>query len=443
MFFHWRRRKQSSSIANKRKNPTMEKLVINIPTHFKCPISLDLMKDPVTLSSGITYDRDSIEKWLETGNQLTCPLTNQLLRNFDEIPNHTLRRMIQDWCVENRNNGVERIPTPRVPVSSMEVMETVNTVEVAANRLDSIGCFEMVKKINKWGIESERNKKCIAQSRAAHVLAYAFAKFSVDFNERNENLLEEILSAFQWINPTEEEAPLYLTMAASFSCMVSLLKSENLSTKQNTIFVLKELLCVDDPKSAQALSSINGVDEILINFVRNPISNSITKASLMVIFHLISHDDKTKSELIKMGLVSTLIENIIMYPNHKGLSERALRVFDKLCDCTQGRDKAYDNDLTIPLLVKKILRVSELATEYSVSSIWKLCKFSSSHECGEKSLVEALQAGCFQKLLLVLQVGCGDDTKEKTTELMKLLNPYMNGFECIETSDFKNLKRSF
>jgi len=40
-----------------------------------------------------------------------------------------------------------------------------------------------------------------------------------------------------------------------------------------------------------------------------------------------------------------------------------------------------------------------------------------------KILIEALQVGAFQKLLLVLQVGCSDETR-KSIEALKLMNPY-------------------
>ncbi|CAN1158387.1 U-box domain-containing protein 26 [Linum perenne] len=42
-------------------------LTIQIPYHFRCPISLELMRDPVTVSTGQTYDRSSIESWIATG----------------------------------------------------------------------------------------------------------------------------------------------------------------------------------------------------------------------------------------------------------------------------------------------------------------------------------------------------------------------------------------
>nr|DAD27995.1 TPA_asm: hypothetical protein HUJ06_029463 [Nelumbo nucifera] len=36
------------------------------------PISLEIMTDPVTVSTGQTYDRSSIQKWLRAGHN-TCP----------------------------------------------------------------------------------------------------------------------------------------------------------------------------------------------------------------------------------------------------------------------------------------------------------------------------------------------------------------------------------
>ncbi|GLT68721.1 hypothetical protein SLA2020_409270 [Shorea laevis] len=67
-----------------------------IPHLFRCPISLDLFKDPVTLCTGQTYDRSSIEKWLAAGN-LTCPVTMQKLHDPSIVPNNTLRHLIDQW----------------------------------------------------------------------------------------------------------------------------------------------------------------------------------------------------------------------------------------------------------------------------------------------------------------------------------------------------------
>ncbi|KAG4921819.1 hypothetical protein JHK85_051476 [Glycine max] len=89
-----------------------------IPDEFRCPISLELMKDPVIICTGqdpmaeksvtfgvvmVTYDRSCIKKWLEAGHR-TCPMTQQILSTSILIPNHALYGLISSWC---EANGVE------------------------------------------------------------------------------------------------------------------------------------------------------------------------------------------------------------------------------------------------------------------------------------------------------------------------------------------------
>ncbi|KAL6178272.1 hypothetical protein ACLB2K_049791 [Fragaria x ananassa] len=451
MVLGWRRRSSTTShrAAAAKKQPSpgnldMDQLVI--PKHFLCPISLDLMKDPVTLSSGITYDRQSIDTWLEAGN-FKCPVTNQVLRNFDMIPNHTLRTMIQEWSSQNQRFGIHRVPTPRVPIMAVEVSEILYSITASARRVDQNGCLESVQRIKKWAGEGDRNKRCIVENGAASVLASAFDAFASDGIKKNGRLCEEILSALSWtLFPSlDEETQKYLGSHASLDCLVWFLKGEkDLLAKQNSILVLKELLssCNDQNKRAvEALAEIEGISKVLFDFIKGKVSMTITKASVTVVFYLVSFSEKFRSTFLEMGVVSLLIETILDSEN--GITERALYVLDCLCDCKEGREQAYANALTIPVLVKKILRVSEMATEYSISAVWKLCKNATRQE--ERVLVEALQVGAFQKLLLVLQVRCAGEygTKDKTTELLKLLNPYRAGLECIESVDFKSIRRSF
>ncbi|KAK9051286.1 hypothetical protein SSX86_027913 [Deinandra increscens subsp. villosa] len=74
----------------------------NISHHF-CPISLQIMKDPVTVATDITYDRDSIQRWQSHGQNNTCPVTNQPLpTTVDFTPNHNLCRLIQFWTVSDQ-----------------------------------------------------------------------------------------------------------------------------------------------------------------------------------------------------------------------------------------------------------------------------------------------------------------------------------------------------
>ncbi|XP_027071073.1 U-box domain-containing protein 16-like [Coffea arabica] len=87
---------------------------LNIPPDFRCPISLDLMRDPVVVSTGQTYDRTSIVAWIESGHN-TCPKTGQSLAHADVIPNRALQNLIAAWCREQR---IPFLPTGANPNES-------------------------------------------------------------------------------------------------------------------------------------------------------------------------------------------------------------------------------------------------------------------------------------------------------------------------------------
>lgn len=101
---------------------------IEIPNYFLCPISLEIMEDPVTAVTGITYDRQSIVQWLE--KVPSCPVTKQPLHlDSDLTPNHTLRRLVQHWCVENAMRGIVEIPTPRAPPGKLNVVDEIKNLK--------------------------------------------------------------------------------------------------------------------------------------------------------------------------------------------------------------------------------------------------------------------------------------------------------------------------
>ncbi|XP_050380602.1 U-box domain-containing protein 21-like [Argentina anserina] len=433
MILSWRRRR-ASKYANRKElsgeNLDMGLEEIVIPSHFRCPITLDLMKDPVTLSTGMTYDRSSIDSWIDKGNN-TCPVTNQVLATFDQIPNHALRKVIQDWCVQNRSHGVERIPTPRIPVSAYEVTRVCQRIMAATQRGDYEKCLELVAKIRAWGKDSERNKKCIVENGTGCCLSATFEFFAE--NEGATLLKEEILAVMTRMFPMGEEGLSRLGSSKSLRCLVLYLEGKDLSSRQNAVLVLRKLLSLDQ-KIVDAIVEIEGAIEGLVKIIRegSSVCPIATKASLSCVFYMISGaSGEIKSRFVKLGLVSLLLE--ILVDAEKSLCERALGVLEGLCDCKQGREKAYENALTMPLLVKKMLRVSALANEFSVSIIWKLCRNQNGDDDDEgevRILMEALQVGAFHKLLVLLQVGCGDGIKDKVTELLKLFNLHISKLDC-------------
>ena len=63
---------------------------------FTCPITTELMVDPVICSDGHTYERYAIEEWFKHGKD-TSPKTNLPLANRNLIPNIALRQGIEAY----------------------------------------------------------------------------------------------------------------------------------------------------------------------------------------------------------------------------------------------------------------------------------------------------------------------------------------------------------
>ena len=57
------------------------------------------MSEPVTLSDGFTYERASIEKWINAGNT-SSPVTNETLSHTFFCPNQALKNIIRAWREE-------------------------------------------------------------------------------------------------------------------------------------------------------------------------------------------------------------------------------------------------------------------------------------------------------------------------------------------------------
>ncbi|CAI5977761.1 unnamed protein product [Closterium sp. NIES-65] len=85
----------------------------NVPEEFLCPLSLEIMRDPVIIASGQTYDRAYIERWFSEGRS-SCPKTRQCIEHTNFCPNFALRSMIADWCAAN---DVSLPPITPIPAS--------------------------------------------------------------------------------------------------------------------------------------------------------------------------------------------------------------------------------------------------------------------------------------------------------------------------------------
>uniref|UniRef100_A0A9L0IQF7 WD repeat, SAM and U-box domain-containing protein 1 n=1 Tax=Equus asinus TaxID=9793 RepID=A0A9L0IQF7_EQUAS len=67
-----------------------------VPDEFICPITRELMKEPVIASDGYSYEKEAMENWISKKKR-TSPMTNLVLPSVVLIPNRTLKMAINRW----------------------------------------------------------------------------------------------------------------------------------------------------------------------------------------------------------------------------------------------------------------------------------------------------------------------------------------------------------
>lgn len=72
----------------------------NVPSHFVCPITQDIMSHPLVTCWGLNFERSAIFGWLQKGSG-TCPLSRRPLRPGDLVSNYKLQREIEAWKAVN------------------------------------------------------------------------------------------------------------------------------------------------------------------------------------------------------------------------------------------------------------------------------------------------------------------------------------------------------
>ncbi|NXS37153.1 WSDU1 protein, partial [Pomatostomus ruficeps] len=74
---------------------TMTSASVPVPDEFLCPITRELMKDPVIATDGYSYEREAMENWIS--KRRSSPMTNLPLHSLMLTPNRTLKMAINRW----------------------------------------------------------------------------------------------------------------------------------------------------------------------------------------------------------------------------------------------------------------------------------------------------------------------------------------------------------
>lgn len=384
-------------------------IAVQIPYHFRCPVSLELMRDPVTVCTGQTYDRGSIESWVATGNT-TCPVTRAPLTDFTLIPNHTLRRLIQEWCVANRAFGVERIPTPKQPAEPGLVRSLLS--QASSTRSHSSSRISALRRLRGLACESEKNRSVILANNAREVL------LCVLFSNMDSSLTElshESLAILSMFSLSEVESLLVASDPVRVGYLVSLLSNPSIDVRMNSAALIESVLA--GTRSQELRTQIINADEIfegiigILNCPLPPYSRAL-KIGVKALFALCLAK-QYRHKAVTAGAVEALMDRL--QDLDKCDAERALATVELLCRIPSGCAAFAAHALTVPLLVKIILKISHRATEYAAGALLSICSAS------EQAQREAAAAGVMTQLLLLVQSDCTERAKRKAQMLLKLL----------------------
>lgn len=105
------------------------------PPEFFCPITLELMRDPVFATDGHSYERSAITEWLQS--QSRSPKTGEALDNPMLIPNHVLRGQLIAWREQRKADRLaELAAAPSLAEGASSAEPAAPTLPPAAEEFD-------------------------------------------------------------------------------------------------------------------------------------------------------------------------------------------------------------------------------------------------------------------------------------------------------------------
>jgi len=119
-----------------------------VPASFFCPISHELMKDPViVVETGQTYERNQIEQWLQEHS--VDPVTNEKLPKQMLTPNIALRNTIEDFRKTHKvaKSLIGSIDLSNVVLTDYQRNEVKQTFKVSVVGAPSVGKTSLIRKI--------------------------------------------------------------------------------------------------------------------------------------------------------------------------------------------------------------------------------------------------------------------------------------------------------
>ncbi|KAJ9179952.1 hypothetical protein P3X46_008262 [Hevea brasiliensis] len=327
-----------------------------VPDEFKCPISGDLMIDPVILATGQTYDRPFILQWLNDGHRI-CPQTQQVLYHTMLIPNHLVREMISHWC---KKHGIELL----------KPVEGVGDNSVAyADRgyLDSL--------LEKMSSSLSDQKEAAKELR---LLTKRMPSFRALFGESTDAI-------FQLLNPLSPGRA-----------------DSHPDLQEDLITTILNLSIHDNNKRLVAENPL--VIPLLIESLKT--GTIETRSNAAAALFTLSAPDSNKILIGKSGALTPLLE-LLEEGNQLAMKDAASAIFS-LCVVPENKARAV-REGAVRVILKKIMN------GIFVDELLAILAMLANHPKAVEEMGELGAVGC---LLRIIRVSMSERTKENSVAIL-------------------------
>ncbi|KAJ0247504.1 U-box domain-containing protein 6 [Hirschfeldia incana] len=321
--------------VNSRKPPGQ--MMPTPPEELRCPISLQLMCDPVIIASGQTYERVCIEKWLSDGHN-TCPKTQQQLSHLSLTPNYCVKGLIASWCEQN---GVT-IPT-----------EPPQSLDLNYFRLAALSESESTnsKSVDSIGSCTPKGVNTVPLEESSTVVSEQPHKEDVNVPEETSAI--NVLEQYQDI-------------------LATLDKEEDLGKKCKVVENVRLLL--KDDEEARILMGANGFVEAFLRFLESAVDENNAAAQetgAMALFNLAVNNNRNKELMLTSGVI-LLLEKMITCSHSQG---PATALYLNL-SCLEKAKPVIGSSQAVPFFVKLLVQGENTETQCKLDALHALYNLS-------------------------------------------------------------------
>lgn len=355
-------------------------MATNLPEHFKCPISLEIMSDPVILSSGHTFDRPSIQRWLDEGHR-TCPITKLPLPDSPIlIPNHALRSLISSYTL---------LPPLHQIISQPETL--ISTLILNSSSSDSkIDSLRQLARLSKR--DASFRRRLVDSGAVSAVLFCLDSSSSSSSSSGNVKLQEKALSLLLNLS-LDDDSKIGLVAEGAIDRVVNFLVGVASSDCRALAATIITSLAVVEVNKA-TIGAFPGAIEALVMILRDGKGRE-KKEAATALYALCCFRDNRK-RVVDCGAVPILLRNV-----ECGL-ERGVEVIGVLAKCKEGREQLESYGGCVKILVSVLRNGSSRGIQYALLALTLVCLHS------KEILLMTLQEG-----VLEICIGLVEDDSEK------------------------------